>query len=309
VPLQPELAELAEKVRNWGRWGDDDECGTANLIDAEAVRRGRAAIRRGDVVSLTMPLGPGSPQEGGAPGRFNPVRRMISVNMSYTGDANDACFNDDVVDMPLSAATHIDALAHVTYGGQMYNGFPADTVTETDGATRCGADKIPPIVTRGVLLDVARAKGVDRLEPGYAITDDDLDAAVEHAKVTIHPGDALLVRTGHMQHYHEGDVWAYNHDCPGLSTRTIEWVWRHDLSLVVDDTYVFEVWPPEDWNSMMPVHMVHLRDMGQLQGQNFDLESLAAACADDGAYDFLLSATPEPVTGACSSPVAAVAVR
>ena len=89
MPLPPELAELAEKVRNWGRWGDDDECGTANLIDAEAVRRGTVAVRRGDVVSLTMPLGPGSPQEGGAPGRFNPVRRMISVNMSYTGDANE----------------------------------------------------------------------------------------------------------------------------------------------------------------------------------------------------------------------------
>ncbi len=103
---------------------------------------------------------------------------MLTVNTPYTGDVNDACFNDDVVDMPLSAATHIDSLAHVTYGGQMYNGFSADLVTETEGATRCGADKIGPIVTRGVLLDVARAKGVDRLEPGYAITAEDLDSAL-----------------------------------------------------------------------------------------------------------------------------------
>jgi hypothetical protein len=81
------------------------------------------------------------------------------------------------------------------------------------------------------------------------------------------------------------------------------------VSAVVDDTYVFEVWPPQDWNSMMPVHMIHIRDMGQVQGQNFDLERLAEACAADGTYDFLFSAVPEPVTGACSAPVAAVAMR
>jgi kynurenine formamidase len=309
VPLTPELVALADKVRNWGRWGDDDERGTANLIDAAAVLRGAAAVRTGQTISLVMPLGPTSPQEGGAPGRFNPVHRMLTVNTPYTGDANDACFNDDVVDMPLSAATHLDALAHVTYGGQMYNGYSADLVTEDEGATRCGADKIGPVVTRGVLLDVARAKGVERLEPGYGVTADDLDSAVALAGVDLLPGDALLVRTGHMQHYHEGDVWAYNHDCPGLTADTIEWVWRHDVGVIVDDTYVFEVWPPQDWSMMMVVHMLHLRDMGQLQGQNFDLEALGAACARDGVYNFLFTATPEPVTGACSAPVAAVAVR
>jgi kynurenine formamidase len=309
VPLTPELVELADKVRNWGRWGDDDERGTANLIDADAVRRGAAAVVSGQLVDLTLPLGRGSPQEGGAPGRFNPAHRMLTVNTPYTGDSNDACFNDDAVDMPLSAATHIDALAHVTYGGKMYNGYPAELVTESDGATRCGADRLGPIVTRGVLLDVARAKGVARLEPGYALTSDDLDAAVELAMLSLLPGDAALVRTGHMQHYHEGDVQAYNHDSPGLSTHTIEWVRDHDLGVVVGDTYVYEVWPPQDWNAMMPVHMLHIRDMGQIQGQNFDLELLADACAADGRYDFLFSATPEPVTNACGAPVAAVAVR
>ncbi len=309
MALPSELAQLADKVRNWGRWGDTDERGTANLIDADAVRRGAAAVRTGQTISLVMPLGPGSPQEGGAPGRFNPVQRMLTVNTPYTGDMNDACFNDDAIDMPLSAATHLDSLAHVTYGGKMYNGFSADLVNETDGATRCGADKIGPVVTRGVLLDVARAKGVERLEPGYAITADDLDLALGVAGIDLLPGDAVLLRTGHMGLYHEGDVWGYNHDCPGLSADTVEWVWRHDIGVIVDDTYVFEVWPPQDWAAMMVVHMIHLRDMGQLQGQNFDLEELASACADDGVFDFLFTANPEPVTGGCSAPVAAVAVR
>jgi kynurenine formamidase len=308
VPFTPEVEALAAKVRNWGRWGDDDERGTANLMDAAAAQRGAAAVRTGETIPLTMPLGPRSPQEGGAPGRFNPKHRMLSVNLSYTGDTADACFNDDAVDMPLSAATHIDSLAHVSYGGLLYNGFPADTVTE-DGASRCGADKIGPIVTRGVLLDVARVKGVERLEPGYAITADDLDLALDQAGVELVAGDALLVRTGHMQLWHEGDVQAYNHDCPGLSVDTVEWIWSRDIGVVVDDTYVYEVWPPEDWSMMMVVHMLHLRDMGQSQGQNFDLEALAVACAADNRYDFLFTATPEPVTGACSAPVAAVAVR
>jgi hypothetical protein len=84
---------------------------------------------------------------------------------------------------------------------------------------------------------------------------------------------------------------------------------QHDLGAVFSDTYVFEVWPPEDWAAMMVVHMIHLRDMGQLQGQNFDFEALAAACAADGTYEFLFTAAPEPFTGGCSAPVAPVATR
>lgn len=309
MPLTPELVELADKVRNWGRWGDEDQRGTGNLIDAAATRRGVAAVQAGRTFDLTIPMGPASPQVGGAPGRFNPMRWMLSINETYTGDGNDACYNDDVVSMPLSAGTHLDSLAHVTYGGRLYNGYPDTEVTASAGATKLGADKIGPVVTRGVLLDVARVKGVERLEPGYAITAEDLDAAVDQAGVMLQPGDGVLVRTGHMQLFHEGDTWKYNHDCAGLSTLTIEWVHRHDIGVIVSDTYVLEVWPPQDWAIMMPVHMIHLRDMGQLQGQNFNLEELAADCAADGVYEFLFSATPEPITGSCSSPVAAVAVK
>ena len=78
---------------------------------------------------------------------------------------------------------------------------------------------------------------------------------------------------------------------------------EHDLGAVFTDTYVYDVWPPEDWGAMMAVHMIHLRDMGQIQGQNFDLEALAADCAADGRYEFLFTASPEPFTGACSAPV------
>jgi kynurenine formamidase len=309
VPLPEELAELAARVRNWGRWGDDDERGTANLIDADATRRGVACVADGRSRSLAVPLDQTSPQEGGAPGRINPLRTMLSINQTYTGKEGDAAFNDDTVVMAMSAGTHVDGLAHVTYGGQMYNGYPDALVTATGGATRCGADKLGPLLSRGVLLDLPAIKGVDRLEPGYAITAADLDAAVEHARVALAPGDVLLVRTGQMQLLHAGQVRKYNHDSPGLSVGTIEWIHARDCGAVFTDTYIYEVWPPEDWAAMMAVHMIHLRDMGQVQGQNFDLEGLAADCADDGRYQFLFAAAPEPFTGGCSAPVHPVVTR
>ncbi|MDZ7733307.1 MAG: cyclase family protein [Acidimicrobiia bacterium] len=309
MPLSDELREVAASVSNWGRWGDDDERGTQNLIDTSAVRRGVDAVRLADPVSLAIPLDRDGPQEpGGAPGRIDPRHEMLSVNQTYTGDDRDAAFNDDEVRLSLASGTHLDALAHVTYEGRMYNGFPADLVTEA-GAARCGAEKIDPIVTRGVLLDVAATKGVDRLEPGYALTAGDLDAALEHARVDIEPGDAVLVRTGHVQLLHGGDVEGFNHDCAGMSVGTIRWLHRHDVSVAVTDTYVYEVWPPEDWDHLMPVHMIQLRDMGLIQGQNWDFEELTERCVDDGVYAFQLVAAPEPFTGALSAPVHPVAIR
>jgi kynurenine formamidase len=309
MALPAEWAELAESVRNWGRWGDDDERGTANLIDDAARRRGLAAVGAGRHLSMAIPLDQRSPQQGGAPGRLAPLRTMLSINQTYTGADGDAAFNDDTVVMAMSAGTHVDALGHCSYGGFLYNGFAADTVSAVDGLTRCGADKIGPLLSRGVLLDLPAARGVDRLEPGYAVTADDLDAAVELARVELVPGDVVCVRTGHMQRFHQGDTSGYNHDSPGLSTHTIRWIRDHDCGAVFTDTYVYEVWPPQDWAAMMVVHMIHLRDMGQVQGQNFDFEPLAAACADDGVYEFLFTGHPEPFTGAASAPVHPVATR
>src|SRR5689334_3377205 len=124
MALPEELQELAAKVSNWGRWGERDERGTANLIDNDALRRGLACVQDGRHLSLAIRLDQKSPQQGGAPGRIAPLRTMLSLNHTYTGQPGDAAFNDDTVVMALSAGTHIDGLAHVTYGGFMYNGYP-----------------------------------------------------------------------------------------------------------------------------------------------------------------------------------------
>jgi kynurenine formamidase len=311
MALPPELVTLAAEVSNWGRWGDDDELGTLNLIDAAAVARGVAAARTGARLPLAIRLDAGGPQLGTVPGRINPLHTMVAINSSYTGGGiDDACWNDDTITMGLQSCTHWDGLAHVSYGGLLYNGFPADTVTADRGATRCGIHKVGSIVTRAILLDVARALGHEVLPAGHRIREADLDAAVEQAGVNPEPGDIVLVRTGQMTYFKRRDREGYLlGDQPGLTTQTIRWFHRHDIAAVAIDTLTMEVFPCEDPAVLFPVHMIQLRDMGLTQGQNFDLEALAAHCADDGVYEMLLVANPEPVTGGTGAPVSPVAVK
>jgi kynurenine formamidase len=306
LALTPEFLALAAQVSNWGRWGDQDELGTLNLIDAGAVQRGAACVRTGKRFSLSLPLDENGPQIGGVPGRVNATRTMTQINAEFTGTPDGFCTSDDVVTMGLQAATHWDALAHVSYSGQLYNGYPASSVTE-GGAGRCGIANVASLVTRGVLLDVARSRGVDRLDPGYGITPADLDAAL---KVDLATGDVVLVRTGFVQLFKKGDHKGYaGGDQPGLTMATAKWFHDRDVAAVATDTYTFEVWPCEDRTMLLPLHLLHLRDMGMTQGQNFDLEALAVDCASDGVHEFLLEASPLPFTGACGSPVNPVAVK
>ncbi len=310
MALPEELRSLAAEVSNWGRWGEDDELGTVNLIDGAAVRRGVAAARRGERIPLAIRLDAGGPQLGNVPGRINPLHTMVAIDQTYTGDRSDACFNDDTVTMGLQAGTHWDALAHVAYEGLLYNGFPVSTVTADRGVTRCGIHRVRSIVSRAVLLDVARAMGVPMLEPGHPITEAELEAAVELAGVRPEPGDVVLVRTGKMALLKAGDRQAYTlGDTPGLTVGTIPWMRRHDVAAVATDTFTLEVWPGEDPAVLFPVHMIQLRDMGLTQGQNFDLEALGEHCAGDGSYEMLLVANPEPFTGAAGAPTAPVAIK
>jgi kynurenine formamidase len=310
MALPPDLLALAAEVSNWGRWGDDDELGTLNLIDGAAVARGLAAARTGVRIPLAIRLDANGPQLGTIPGRINPLHTMVAINMAYTGDTDDCCFSDDTITMGLQACTHWDALAHVSYAGKLYNGFPASSVTAERGATRCGIHKVTSIVGRAILLDVALALGQEVLPAGHPIQAADLDAAVERAGVTVEPGDIVLIRTGQMRHLKARDRESYLlRDQPGLTTHTIRWFREHDVAAVAIDTLAMEVHPGEDPAVLFPVHAIQLRDVGLTQGQNFDLEALAAHCAADGVYEMLLVANPEPVTGGTGAPVNPVAIK
>ena len=179
-----------------------------------------------------------------------------------------------------------------------------------DGATRLGIEHFGPLVTRGVLCDVARLKGVEWFDEPYAVTGDDLEACVQAAGLEVLPGDVVLVRTGQMHWLRVGERERYADISAGIGVDAIEWLHDHDVAAIANDTHTFEPYPGEGPNPFLfPVHMIELRDMGMPQGQQWDLEELAADCAADGVYEFLLAATPLPVTHACGGLVAPTATK
>jgi len=307
--LPDDVKALAERVRNWKRWGDDDELGTLNLLTDERVRDAAALVQSGRRIPMGIALDETGPQTGIVPGRMNPVRTMIAVNQPYLrGDPNNFCNSDDMVVMGLQSCTHWDALGHVSYEGRIYNGYPADVV-DARGAGRCGIHLVKSLVGRGVLLDVARAKGVDCIEGPYAITREDLEAAEELAKTRVGAGDLVFVRTGQIQHLHAGDRDAYISPAAGPSLQTVEWFHERDIAALGTDSYTGEVFPREVKGTYLPVHLLHIVEMGLTQGQNFDFEALSEDCAEDGRYAFFVEASPLPFTRGVGSPVQPVAIK
>ncbi|MEV8306909.1 cyclase family protein [Streptomyces flavidovirens] len=308
MSLPAQFHDIAKRVNNWGRWGAEDEIGTLNLISDEVVRTAAATtVRTGRRIPLALPLKEDGVQTGLIPGRVNPLHSMVQINQELFGPGTVAT-SDDAVTMGLQAATHWDALTHASHSGKIYNGRPAATITAHTRARFSGIDKARHIVSRGVLLDVARARGVNRLAGDHAVTPEDLDAAEELARTRVRAGDIVLVRTGQIQTYLAGDKHAYGYPSPGLSVRTPEWFHARDVAAVANDTLTFEIFPPEIENLWLPVHALDLVEMGMLQGQNWNLEELSTACAQEGRYAFLLSAMAEPFVGGTGTPVAPVAI-
>jgi kynurenine formamidase len=311
VAVPARFAEVAGRIRNWGRWGPEDEIGTLNFIDDAARLRGAGAVHSGKAFALGLPLSEAEGiQAGFIPGRVNPTRTMIQVNEPLSPDPDWVCSSEDVVTLATQCATHWDALAHCSYDGVIYNGYLASSV-DARGAGRCGIHRLSTVIGRGVLLDVARALGVDVLEPGYPITPDDLTSACDMAGVATEPGDIVLVRTGQMVHLAPGsrDLVAYTWPSPGLTVETAEWFFARDIAAVAIDNLTFEVYPSQYDDLYLPVHLLHLVEMGMTQGQNWVLDPLAADCADDGQYSFLLDATPLPFTNALGSPLNPLALK
>jgi kynurenine formamidase len=308
---EAEFREIAKRVSNWGRWGADDERGTLNLITPEVVKRAAGCVRRGRVFNLGLAFGADGPQPGVGV-RFNPLHYMSAVAQPIGGGSLACCYSDDVVHMPLQCATQWDALAHVHYEGQLYNGFRADEVLTASGALRGAIDKaaVDGIVSRGVLLDVARQRGVERLAADVVIDPADLDAAARSAGVDLSPGDVLLVRTGHIRVFTEDrDRQSFSDASPGLGMACAEWLRERDIAAVCADNVAVEPLPGAVPGVPIPLHMLCIRDMGMLFGEMLDLEALARDCVEDGVYEFLFTAPPLAVTRAVGSPINPLAVK
>jgi kynurenine formamidase len=303
-----EFDELATKVSNWGRWGAQDQRGPLNLVTPEVVRKGAAAVQTGEAFSLAMTLSLDGPQNGvGVPGRINPVRTMLAVNAPMGEGPHSVRYSDDIVVTPTQGATHWDALSHVSHRGLMYNGIAAGTI-DAFGAWKLGIEEAGLVVSRGILLDVAAHQGVGRLPLGFAITSEVLRQVEEAQGVPVEEGDILLIRTGQAGFFLNGDVPGYRrHPVPALDWDAPLFFHDRGVAAVALDNMSFEMLQTSVPDVGLPVHVLDLVMMGLLQGQNFVLEDLAAACAADRRYTFLLQATPERFlrsTGGLVNPVA-----
>jgi kynurenine formamidase len=298
--------ELGTKLRNWRRWGPDDELGTVNFITPTSRKRGAEAVRSGTTVDLGMPFDISGPQSGGM--RFNPIHKM--TRLLSDGEFSGLAVADDIVIMPLQCATQWDSLAHVAYDSRAYNDMPYSAVTASEGATRNSfATVAPHLVGRGVLLDIPALKGVSCLAATDEVTGDDLAAAAARQNVRVEQGDIVLVRTGWYQKFLAGDIAGYmGEPHPGLGLSCCNWLYDNQVAAVTCDNFAVEVRPSRDPDAGLPFHMVAIRDMGLTLGEMFNLEGLAAACAERGAWDFLFAGPGLKITGSVGSPITPVAV-
>ncbi len=307
MPEVPDMRALGRKVRNWGRWGADDERGTTNLITAERVRDAAGLIRTGETFALGIPLDGDGPQPGGA--RMNPIRLMSETGQEQVLPGGFK-WADDYVFMPLQAGSQYDSLAHVHYDDQLYNGHPGDGMT-VKGAGKCGIHtQAGGIAGRGVLLDVARHRGVEWLDAGTAIGPEELEAVAAAQQVEVGSGDILLIRTGWRRKFlADKDAAGFMAGEPGLGLDCAAWLRERDVAVVGSDNWAIEVMPGEHPGSAFELHMVLIRDMGMTLAEMLDFEDLAAACATDDRWDFFYAGPPLPFTRGVGSPINPLAIR
>ena len=214
-----------------------------------------------------------------------------------------ADFVDDVITMGVPTGSHWDALCHTYYGDRLYNGYPASDV-DARGAHRGGADKLHADLNgRGVLFDLPALYDCAAPEPGYAITAEDLDRGADRQGVQVMKGDIVLVRTGSMTRA-QGNDWDPFHAAPrpGLHFSTTSWLAEHEIAAVAADNTGVEA-PSPVKTLRNPFHMIAPREMGMPLGEFWNLDELAADCAEDGVYEFLLVAQGMLIVGGSGSPV------
>ena len=313
-----DIRAAAERLKNWGRWGAEDEIGTLNHIRPEDVVAASRLVQKGNVMSLALAYDAKGPQGGKtnypALGRFNPIHVMTRTGTdAYSGvlDHRKIRASDDILIMPLQCGTQWDGLGHVFYGDHMWNGYDCRSVTSA-GAQKCGIEQTRErMVGRGVLLDIPRMLGMEHLPDGFAVTNDMLDKAERRFKVELRRGDFLLVRTGQMEAKMAAQSWdGYSGgDAPGLAFETLDWLQQKQVAAVATDTWGVEVRPNETDEATQPWHWIAIPIMGLSLGEIFYLAELARDCAQDGRYEFMFVAPALPITGAVGSPVNPLAIK
>ena len=301
---QADIERLMEELSNWGRWGLDDQLGAANLITSAKRLEAIALASEGITVSLAHRLLTDEADDVARP--FE--RRMLGVPDSTIEPLFMGAVSDNYnISYHGFSHSHIDSLCHILYKGQMYNGVSQETITE-DGCTNASIVNLQGgIVTRGVLFDIPRLKGVPYLEPGTPIYVEDLEAWEGMAGVTVRPGDAIFIRTGRWARRSDVGPWAIAQTAAGLHASTMPWVKARDVSFLGSDAAA-DVLPSRVEGVRAPVHILTIVAMGVDLFDNLDLEELAETAFEQNRWEFMLVAAPLAVETGTGSPINALAI-
>ena len=293
-PARERVEAYFKELNNWGRWGHDDQRGTVNLITPAKQTAALTLARKGRTVSLARNIGPQPVLMYHA--TFPSKRERVDVVL----DRFDLVYHGFTI-------THIDALCHVAWDGELYNGRPfADSVTAA-GATWCPIDPLfDGITTRGVFLDVAAGRAEGYVTVGEPVTPKELDAVAARAGVTVQPGDAVVVRSGNEAFLKAHPDWVPRvSPHPGLHISCLEWFREKDIAAIFWD--MMDERPSGYPGFGMSAHLA-IPFLGLALVDNTDPERLARVCAEEGRNEFLFAATPIRLMGSTGAPAHPIAI-
>jgi kynurenine formamidase len=292
-------------------WGPEDEIGTLNMMSASSRLEVLSSIGSGKIYDLSVDYFVGMPSFhalGDPPYQYwlthtpngtivdnpNGLGEKMNRKVSYTGDA---------ISMYTHMGTHIDALNHFGLNGKIWNGYTPEEYLGDKGWHKTGAETIPPIIARGVLIDIVAYKEVVQLPLNYRINASDLKGALQKQNTTLQPGDVVLIRTGQARLYQDAEE--YLHAFPGINLEAVKWlVEDQQVMLLGADNLSFEAFPPEREDNWVPVHTYLLAEKGVMFIEQMNLESLAK----DNIYEFAFIAASLKLKGASGSPMRPLAI-
>src|SRR5215213_7870290 len=288
-----------KEISNWGRWGKDDELGTLNLITAEKRKAAAALVGDGVSVSLSLELNKTADALN-----TNPFEQTLTV-----GEFGGHAVAEDRYSVRYHgfAHSHMDGLTHFAHAGTLYNDVSVD-VLETGGARKLGIQNAKDgIFTRGVLVDIPWLRGVEFLEPGTAITSEDLEAWEARTQVTIASGDVLLIRTGRWERVRQKGQWNFLERAAGSRASLARWLKARDVAVIGSDG-VSDVMPSGVEGLVNPLHELVLVSLGVPILDNLDLDALAREARQRNRWTFLFVGLPLRVPGGTGSPLNPLAI-
>ncbi|MGI5274231.1 cyclase family protein [Nonomuraea sp. CA-218870] len=310
TPAQDDALAYFDTLSNWGRWGDDDQLGTLNHITDDVRLAAARAVRHGRSVSCAWEVAAPEDMERSTMTCPRAVDMPGADTMPAPGFLRDRRWGFSSERLGLTfhgnTVTHLDSPCHIFWDGTLYNGRPHASVDAATGSAWAAVTAAANgIVTRGVLLDIARVRDVPWLEPGQGVYPEDLEEAERRQGVRVRSGDAVLLRTGRGRLRHEaGRDGGYEQ--AGWHASCLPWLRERQVALIGADTPQ-EVQPSGYEDVLMPVHAVGLVAMGLWLLDNCDLEACATTAAELGQWDFQFAVAPVRFAGASGSPVNPIA--